>query len=168
MPRYKIIANPVAGRGAGDRAVPQVERILNGYGLDFDVVRTERVWHAADLAQEAAVAGYDAVVALGGDGTSNEVLNGLMRARQTGMGACAMGVLCVGTGNDFAYGVDALLDLEDGCRALAQGYRRTIDVGRAIGGLCATLSLCSRPSSCTTRPRSPPSSTTVRRSLSLR
>ena len=80
MPRYKIIANPVAGRGAGGQSVPQVERLLNEYGLDFDVVRTERPWHAAELAREAADAGYDAVVAMGGDGTANEVLNGLMQA----------------------------------------------------------------------------------------
>ncbi len=135
MSRYKIIANPVAGRGAGDRAVSQVERLLSGYGLNFDVVRTERPWHAADLAREAAAAGYDAVVALGGDGTSNEVLNGLMQARREDGNTCAMGVLCVGTGNDFAYGAGVPLDVEAGCHVLAQGHRRTIDVGRVVGGL---------------------------------
>nr|HID15155.1 diacylglycerol kinase family lipid kinase [Anaerolineae bacterium] len=143
MLRYKVIANPLAGNGAGERAIPQVERILSGYGLDFDVVRTERPWHAADLAQEAIAAGYDAVVALGGDGTSNEVLNGLMRAKtfipdpssyeREGRKMCAMGVLCVGTGNDFAYGMGIPLDLEEGCRALARGRTRWIDVGRVAG-----------------------------------
>ena len=145
MPKYKIIANPVAGRGAGDRAVPQVERLLSEYGLDFDVARTERPWHAAELAREAAAAGYEAVVAMGGDGTSNEVLNGLMQTRPPTCGPsphageergrCAMGVLCIGRGNDFAYGVGIPTDLEAGCRALAQGHRRTIDVGRVVGGL---------------------------------
>jgi YegS/Rv2252/BmrU family lipid kinase len=75
------------------------------------------------------------VVAVGGDGTANEVLNGLMRAKQAGTAVCAMGVLCVGRGNDFAYGVGISPDLEAGCRALAQGHRRPIDVGRVIGGL---------------------------------
>jgi diacylglycerol kinase (ATP) len=150
MSRYKIIANPVAGRGAGDQAVPRVEHILSGYGLDFDVVRTERPGHAAELAQEAVAAGYDVVVAMGGDGTSNEVLNGLMRARipipvpsphegegetATSGGGCAMGMLCVGRGNDFAYGAGVPTDLEAGCRALAQAHRHTIDVGRVVGGL---------------------------------
>ncbi len=135
MPRYKIIVNPVAGRGAGERAISQVKRVLKGYGLDFDLVRTERPWHAADLAQEAVAAGYDGVVAVGGDGTANEVLNGLMRAKPAGVGTCAMGMLCVGRGNDFAYGVDIPTDLEAGFRALAQGHRRTIDVGWVVGGL---------------------------------
>jgi diacylglycerol kinase (ATP) len=135
MTRYRIIVNPTAGKGAGEQAIPQAERMLGEYGLDFDVVCTERPWHAADLAQEAAAAGYDVAVALGGDGTSNEVLNGLMQAKREGADACALGVLCIGTGNDFAYGVGIPTELEAGCKALAQGHRRTIDVGRVTGGL---------------------------------
>jgi diacylglycerol kinase (ATP) len=135
MPGYKIIANPVAGRGDGERAIPQIEGALRGYDLDFDLVRTERPWHAADLAQEAVAAGYDGVVAAGGDGTANEVLNGLMRAKQAGAGTCTMGILCVGRGNDFAYGMGIPTDLEAGLQALAQGHRRTMDVGRVVGGL---------------------------------
>lgn len=98
-------------------------------------VRTECSWHAADLAQEAVAAGYESVVAVGGDGTANEVLNGLMRARQAGAGTCAMGILCVGRGNDFACGLGIPTDLEAGCQALAQGQRRMMDVGRVVGGL---------------------------------
>jgi diacylglycerol kinase (ATP) len=135
MTTYKIIVNPVAGRGAGERAIQQIEPLLSQLGLDFDLVRTERPWHAADLAQEAAAQGYDGVVSVGGDGTANEVLNGLMRAKQPTGETCAMGVLCVGRGNDFAYGVGIPPDLETGCQVLAQGHRRVIDVGRVIGGL---------------------------------
>ena len=58
--------------------------MLQGHGLDFDLVRTERPWHAAELAQQATQEGYGVVVAVGGDGTANEVLNGLMLAKQTG------------------------------------------------------------------------------------
>ena len=57
MPRYKIIVNPTAGRGASEQAVPQIERMLNTYGLDFDLVRTEHPWHAAELARKAAGTG---------------------------------------------------------------------------------------------------------------
>ncbi len=146
MLKYKIIVNPTSGRGTGEQAIPQIERMLNVYSLDFDLVRTERPWHAADLAQEAAIAGYDVVVSVGGDGTANEVLNGLMRAKTPPIPGpspyegeekktCAMGVLCVGRGNDFAYGMDIPIDLEVGCWALTQEHRRTIDVGRVIGGL---------------------------------
>lgn len=135
MTRYKIIVNPIAGRGGGVRAAPQIEALLRGYGLDFDLVRTRRPWHAADLAREAVGHGYGCVVAVGGDGTSNEVLNGLMRAKQEGAGTCAMGMLCVGRGNDFAYGVGIPQDLDTACHVLAEGHRRWIDVGWVAGGL---------------------------------
>jgi len=132
--KYKIIVNPTSGRGHGGEAIPQIERILSEYGLEFDLARTERPWHAAELAREAAASGYDVVVAAGGDGTANEVLNGLMQAQQTSAGTCAMGILCVGRGNDFAYGMDIPADLETGCQALAQDHRRTVDVGKVTGG----------------------------------
>ena len=71
---------------------------MRGYGLDFDLVRTERPWHAAELAQQACADGYDVVVAVGGDGTANEVLNGLMLARQAGSKTVWRWVCCVWAG----------------------------------------------------------------------
>jgi diacylglycerol kinase (ATP) len=136
MHTYRIIVNPTAGGGAGERAIPTIEQLLRGYGLDFDLVRTGRPWHAAELAQQACRDGYAVVVAVGGDGTANEVLNGLMQAREQGAGeGTAMGVLAVGRGNDFAFAAGVPAGLEAGCRALAQGQRRSIDVGRVVGGL---------------------------------
>jgi len=134
MTRHKIIVNPIAGRGAGERAISLVEQTLQSHNLVFDLVRTERPWHAAELAQQACMDGYDVVVAVGGDGTANEVLNGIMLAKQAGKSS-ALGVLCVGRGNDFAFGVGVPGGIEDGCRVLAQGHRRKIDVGRVVGGL---------------------------------
>jgi len=130
---HLIIINPTAGRGAAREVVARVDRMLKEHGVSFERVFTEKPWHAAELARQAVSAGYQVVVALGGDGTSNEVLNGLMEAQAAGKGEAAMGVLCVGTGNDFAYGVGIPLDLEAGCAALARGRTRTIDVGYAKG-----------------------------------
>ncbi len=135
MTRSKLIVNPIAGRGAAARAVPFIERTLRDHHLEFDLVRTESPWHAAELAQQAVADAFDVVVAVGGDGTANEVLNGLMQAKQAREGSAAMGVLCVGRGNDFAFGVGIPRDLRAGCRALAKGARRWIDVGRVVGGL---------------------------------
>ncbi len=133
--KFRIILNPIAGRGSGAEALPRIEHILNINRLDFDIVQTEQPWHAAELAQEAATAGYDVAVAVGGDGTANEVLNGLMLAKQEHPHNCALAVLPVGRGNDFSYGMDVPIDLEIGCWALVQNNRRTIDVGRVVGGL---------------------------------
>ena len=78
MPKYKIIVNPIAGRGAGGEAIPQIERMLNVYSLDFDLVRTERPWHAAEIAREAAITGYDVVVAVGDASYSIEDRSGVL------------------------------------------------------------------------------------------
>ena len=78
MPRYKIIVNPTSGRGMGEQSYPLIDAELQKNGLDYEMVRTEFQGHAIALAQEAANDGFDVVVAAGGDGTSNEVINGLM------------------------------------------------------------------------------------------
>lgn len=137
MSRTFLIINPISGRGAGGCLVPQAEALLRAQGVQFDRVLTERPWHAAELAQQAAASGlYDAIVAMGGDGTANEVLNGLMLARQAGATTLpALGVLCVGRGNDFAFGMGMPPDLAAGVRAIAAGRRKTVDVGRVTGGL---------------------------------
>ncbi len=133
MAKYKIIVNPESGRGAGGRAIPQIEDSLRSKGLDFEITRTEKPWHAAELAQQAAMDGFDVVVAAGGDGTANEVLNGLMRAKEAGFTA-TLGVLPIGQGNDFAFGMEIPSDLETACLSLVQDQRRVIDVGRITGG----------------------------------
>jgi diacylglycerol kinase (ATP) len=133
MKRYRLIVNPAAGGGTADRAVPSIERMLREHGVTYDLVHTERPWHAAELARQAVRDGYAVVVAVGGDGTSNEVLNGLMQAKQSKEGIASMGVLCVGRGNDFAFGAGIPHALQDGCRALSEDRRRIIDVGH-VGG----------------------------------
>jgi len=130
-----IITNPVAGHGAAERAVPQVKQILSQHGIDFEMAMTERPWHAAELAQSAAEAGFGTVVAMGGDGTANEVLNGLMAAKEAGASNCAMGILTVGRGNDMAFGMGIPHGIEQSCGTLIAGYRRALDVGHVIGGL---------------------------------
>ena len=136
MNKYKVIVNPISGRGAGEASIPLMEKSLHEKGVAFELVRTERPWHAAELAQATAQEGFDAVVAAGGDGTANEVLNGLMLAKAAGAQRVpAMGILSVGRGNDFAYGMGLPKPLEEGCQVLAAGRRHVMDVGRMTGGL---------------------------------
>lgn len=135
MSRYKIIVNPVSGRGAGDNVIPHLESKLREYSLDFDLVRTERPWHAAELAHRAVSDGFDIIVAVGGDGTANEVLNGLMLAKRDGAGTGVMGMIGVGRGNDLAFGMGVPSGLELGYQVLFQGKRRTVDIGLVKGGM---------------------------------
>lgn len=134
MTKYMIIANPNAGHGKGAHAIPEIESGLTQLGLDFDLVRTERVGHAIQLANQAALADYDVIVAAGGDGTVNEVLNGMMEARLAGKNHPALGVLCTGRGNDFAPCIDIPGDLPAAFKVLKEDHRRRIDIGRVSGG----------------------------------
>jgi diacylglycerol kinase (ATP) len=74
--RYKIILNPTSGRGTAEEAIPVVESQFTTNNIAFELVRTEAPEHAVELARDAAEQGFDVVVAAGGDGTANEVLNG--------------------------------------------------------------------------------------------
>ncbi len=131
--RHLVILNPAAGSGAAGSRAGEITRLLNAHGVRHELVLTERPMHAADLAERAAGDGYDAVVAAGGDGTGNEVLNGLLAAADRGLAIPALGMLCVGRGNDFAFGAGVPPGLEEGCAALGRGERRFMDVGRVHG-----------------------------------
>ena len=133
--KVNIIVNPTAGRGAGQASIPRIEALLKNLEVSYLLQRTERPWHAAQLAQRAVEEGYGVVAAVGGDGTSNEVLNGLMRAKEALKRTAVMGIISVGRGNDFAYGAGVPKGVETGCAILARGRKRLMDVGRVSGGL---------------------------------
>ena len=132
--RYFVIVNPICGRGLGEKSVPVIQERFQSAGLDFKLVRTERVWHAAELAEQAARDGYDIVVCASGDGTINEALNGLMKARQDGFEKTAFGVISIGTGNDFSGGMGIPTDLEHSLEVLLSDKRKKIDLGFVRGG----------------------------------
>jgi diacylglycerol kinase (ATP) len=134
MPGILLIVNPTSGRGYAGRSLTMIEQEMKKYKLDYKLALTERPWHAADIAEKAAMDGYDVVVVASGDGTANEVLNGLMRAKNAGFDKTAMGQIAVGTGNDFAFGMNIPGGVEIGCKILAENYRRRMDVGIVKGG----------------------------------
>jgi YegS/Rv2252/BmrU family lipid kinase len=130
-----IIVNPIAGRGYAEKMIPEIEAGMRNHGLDFELVRTERPWHAAEIAEKAAREGiYDVIVSASGDGTANEVINGLMRARAAGFNHSAFSILPVGTGNDMAYGLGMRGTLKESIATLAQNQRVRIDIGHVKGG----------------------------------
>ncbi|MBI5944199.1 MAG: diacylglycerol kinase family lipid kinase [Chloroflexi bacterium] len=132
--KYFIIVNPTSGRGLGAKSIPQIESSLRESGLDFTLVQTERMWHASELAEGAARDGYDVIVCASGDGTINEAINGIMKARKEGHAKTAFSVLAIGTGNDFAGGTGIPTNLSDSLKSLAANKRKKIDIGLVSGG----------------------------------
>lgn len=132
--KYFVIVNPTSGRGLGGRSIQQIESFLKENGVDFTLVQTEGVWHAAELAEGAARGGYNVIVCASGDGTVNEAINGIMRAKKAGYNSTAFTVLGIGTGNDFAGGTGIPTNLNDGLKALLADKRKKIDLGYVKGG----------------------------------
>ncbi len=60
MIRHLIILNPTSGRGAAGRLIPEIDRLLSQHPkeISFEIIQTERSWHAAELARKAACDGY--------------------------------------------------------------------------------------------------------------
>lgn len=127
--RMKVILNPAAARGYGAKVAPQLRRFLEVEKLDFELVTTDRPGHAAELAKQAVDNGFKIVVAVGGDGTVNEVVNGLIAASE-GEVAGTLGIIPIGSGSDFAYAVGVPPDLRGACHRLVHGQTRLVDVGR--------------------------------------
>ena len=100
-----LVRNPVAGQRDVEDDLRRVLSYLAERGWDVSVRLTERPGHATELAREAATQGYDMVVAVGGDGTIGEVAAGLVGTSTT------LGVLPVGTGNQWAHMLDQPLIL---------------------------------------------------------
>ncbi len=130
MGAIRLIVNPVAGRGHTARVEPYIRRIFEGLGVSFDVQHTSAPLEATALAERASLEGCPLVVAVGGDGTVNEVLNGLARAHANGGPLGTLGVIPTGSGNDFEYMLRTADGLESACRRLAEGKARLIDIGR--------------------------------------
>lgn len=122
-----LIINPVARHGETEHLIPAIERLL--MNVEHDSVHTEHMGHATELA--AAAAGYDLVVAAGGDGTVHEVLNGLMRLPDDSRPA--LGLLPTGSGNDTRRTLGISTDLAQAALELATGERRRFDVGVCNG-----------------------------------
>ncbi len=134
MAKIKIILNPVSGMGNGVKQLPSIKEIFDSADLEYDITITEKVWDAATAAERAALDGYSGVIAAGGDGTCNEVINGLMAAGLTVKQLPSFGVLPIGRGNDFAYGAGIPSDLDLAAEVIISGNCSPLDVGFIKGG----------------------------------
>jgi len=127
-----VILNPTAGKGSALRKKPEIIEYLKKIGVDFDLVETEHPGHGIELTGKAVADKYDIVVAAGGDGTSNEVINGLMLAKRAGVGNAVMGVLPIGRGNDFAYSMHIPTDWKAAADLLLSFPSKPLDIGFVV------------------------------------
>jgi len=118
--------NPAADNGATGKRWPEIARLAAGRGLSGDTFLSERPGHLVDLAREAATGGARLLVAVGGDGTVNEVVNGI-----AGLERVELAIVHRGTGGDFARTFGIPHRLEEALDVATRGSTREVDLGRA-------------------------------------
>ena len=121
--KYKLIVNPTAGRGRTRAALSKTIELFAKSGVAYDLEFTIGPNEAGKIAR-AAREEFDAVVAIGGDGTVNEVAQGMVFSRTP------LAVIPGGSGNDFARALGIPAGVEDAVKVILNNRTKTIDAGR--------------------------------------
>jgi diacylglycerol kinase (ATP) len=125
-----VIVNPHSGGGKTGRTFSATQRTFEAALGTIDVAFTDRTSHAIDLAYQGAKENRELVIAVGGDGTLNEVVNGVMRAAEDGMHAPEVAIVGQGTGGDFRKTLGVEHRLDKYLEAIVSGRQRAVDIGR--------------------------------------
>jgi len=136
--RFCFIINPKSGKERPDRFIRKLKALLERNSLPYELQITTKPGHAIALAEKAASSGlFDRIVAVGGDGIINEVVNGMIRVymqdKDVSGNYPALGLIPAGLGNDTARGLGIPRGLKDAYTVLIQGSTRYIDVGEVNG-----------------------------------
>ncbi|RLC80950.1 MAG: diacylglycerol kinase family lipid kinase [Chloroflexi bacterium] len=127
MQEMMVIVNPVAANGKVGKKWPQVREFLESRGVPFSSSLTQYHQHAIHLAREAVQKGFQTIVAFGGDGTLNEVVNGVF---QEGLDVdVTIGAIPGGTGSDFTRSLNLPRDPVEAFKRLLEGRTRLVDLG---------------------------------------
>ncbi len=125
--RYLLIVNPEAGSRRTMQALPEIDHLLRTRGAKFEFHFTDEPGHATQLVQELG-RDFDVIVSVGGDGTINEILNGMPDLDKP------LGIIPIGTGNDFALSCSIpVSSVESAIDILLKHELKTLDVGEVNG-----------------------------------
>ncbi len=127
MTYARMIVNPAAGAGKTAQKWPDIMARLQSIDLRFDYDITEAPGHARELAKHAVAGGYELVVSVGGDGTINEVVNGLYDAGS--IGDVMFGIIGTGTGGDYIRTIGVPRSHLEACQRLKDPRKVAVDVG---------------------------------------
>jgi diacylglycerol kinase (ATP) len=119
--KVRFIINPISGIGKQKRIRKLIDYNADLAGIDIDIAYTEAAGHATELARAAAQAGYDAVIAVGGDGSINEVARGLVGTNT------AIGIIPAGSGNGFAHFIGIPFRTSSAIKTIAKMKVKQVD-----------------------------------------
>jgi len=124
MNKYLVILNPVAGNGEAKMILPILKKALDGSGINYEVVFSNKKGNITELAKNAVDSGFTDIIAVGGDGTVLEAFNGMLFSK------ARLGIIPAGTGNDFARTLMIPRKTEEAIELIVNGHTKVIDVGK--------------------------------------
>jgi diacylglycerol kinase (ATP) len=125
--RFILVVNPQSGKKQSAEILQRIQPMFESQGHDVSVIETAYAGHAREIAAQLKLADYDGFLALGGDGTFHEVVNGIM-GREDAI-KLPIGLIPGGSGNSFLHDLD-LVDPIDAAKAIIKGHTRPVDVVR--------------------------------------
>lgn len=130
--KWYVIVNPHAGSKKALADWPEIRQILNKKNFDFQSIFTEYQYHATELTKNAIEDGYRNFIVVGGDGTLNEVVNGVFKQFQVPTADITIGVVSVGTGNDWGRMYNMPSKYKKQIKSIKKGNTILQDVGKVL------------------------------------
>ena len=128
--KFFFIINPKAGNVFEKREWGKIEKLLYNEAINYDYSFTEHIGHAQQIVIEKINLGYRKFVVLGGDGTLNEVINGIFKQKNVPTNEIYIGLFCLGTGNDWAKYYNFTHDYNESIKRLKNEKYQSQDIGK--------------------------------------
>lgn len=123
--KTELIVNLTSGGGKPKRQLESILKYLKKNGLNFTITYTDHQGEAVELAEKASNNGAELIISVGGDGTINEIINGIMLSKNHP----ALGIVPLGWANDFIKSADIPSNAIEACKIILKGNTRKIDIG---------------------------------------
>ncbi len=127
--KIHVVVNPTSAAGSTRRKIPQLRQLFEANGASCEIHETQHRGHATELARQAMQAGAELLVAVGGDGTFSEVVQGLPLQAPPSVHRPAVGMVACGTGGDLSRSLGIPAELDAAVLGILRGSTRLIDVG---------------------------------------
>lgn len=125
-----VIINPASGNGSVNKKWTKIKQLLNAYQFDFDYAFTMHQKHSVEIVQQAIGNGFVNIISVGGDGTLHNIVNGIMLQSKMPSTNIIVGVIPIGTGNDWIKTHRIPKDIESAIQIIKNGKTKLQDVGK--------------------------------------
>jgi len=128
--KWFVVINPISGNGTTKKLWPKIEQLLLTYRFDFEYAFTTHPKHSIELIQNSIYQGFKNIICIGGDGTLHNIVNGIMSQEMVASTIITVGVIPIGTGNDWVktYGIPK--DIETAIQIIKNGNTKKQDIGK--------------------------------------